>query len=158
MASPRFDVQGLVNAWNTHSVDKVLEHYSENAEITSPESPTPLRGKSALRENIQGWMKAFPDITGDVETSVVSEKEVAFLVHFSGTNRGEIVLGPGQTIPATNKKVDMPVAIFATLDANGKIVKERDVFDSAAYMQQLGITPEQMVAATKGQTSVPQRR
>jgi len=152
MANRPFDVKELINAWNTHSVDKVLEHYAENAELDTPEASQPLRGKSAIRENIQGWMKAFPDVTGDVEKSVVSGQEVALLVHFP------IELGPGQTIPATNKKVEMPVAIFATLDQSGKIVKERDVFDIAGYVQQLGLKPEQMASQSAGRTSTPQRR
>lgn len=158
MANQQFDVQGLANAWNTHSVDKVLEQYAENAEITTPEAPQPVRGKDALRQNVQGWMTGFPDLTGDVERSVVNDREVAMLVHFSGTNRGEIVLGPGKKIPATNKRVEMPIAIFATLDESGKIVKERDLFDTTAYMQQLGISPEQMGVGSKGQPSAPTRR
>lgn len=141
-----FNARELINAWNTHSADKVIEHYAENAELETPEAPEPLRGRSAIRENVQGWMRSFPDVTGDVEKAVVSGTDVALLIHFSGTNRGEIVLGPGNALPATNKKVEMPVAIFATLDQNGKIVRERDVFDTGAYFQQLGIAPEQASA------------
>lgn len=148
-----FNAREVENAWNTHSVDKVLELYAENAEVTTPEAQEPLRGKSAIRENVQGWMKSFPDLNCHVDKSVVSGQEVAVLAFFTGTNRGEIALGPGNTIPATNKKVDMPVTIFATLDSNGKIVKERDVFDTGAYFQQLGISPEQMASATGSPSS-----
>ena len=144
----KLSTRDLINAWNTHSADKVIEFYAENAELETPESAQLLRGKDAIRENVQGWMKAFPDVTGDIEMEANTGETVALLVHFSGTNRGEIVLGPGQTLPATNKKVEMPVGIFATLDSNGKIVKERDVFDLVSYAQQLGIPLDQLAQST----------
>lgn len=103
-----------------------------------------IRGKSALRLNVQSWMKAFPDVSGDLASAVLSEREAALLVHFSGTNRGPIEIVPGRSIPATNKKVEMPLGLFFTFNENGKIVKERDLYDVQAYISQLGVRPEQM--------------
>lgn len=157
MTTQNFDPRAWVNAWNTHSIERVMESYSEDAEVRTPEAPSALRGKQAIRENVQGWLRSFPDVTADVEHSIVSGRDVALLCHFSGTNRGEIVLGPGRSLPATNKKVEMPVAIFATLDATGKIVRERDIYDVAGYLQQLGIPTEELERATAGRTMTRSR-
>lgn len=152
MPGQNFDPRDLINAWNTHSADKVVEHYADDAELVAPDSKETLRGKDAIRQNIQGWMKGFPDVTGDIETTVHSGQNVALLVHFSGTHKGEMELAPGAKLAPTNKKVETPVGMFLTLDQNGKITKEVDVMDIAAMVRQLGVPPEKLGAIMGGQS------
>lgn len=118
-----------------------MDHYAENAELRSAENPQPFQGKNAIRESVRAWMTAFPDIAGDIEMSCHSGGHVAMLVHFSGTHRGTLELG-GESLAPTNKKVDIPVAMLLTLDQNGKIAKEQDVFNVMEIVRQISVAPE----------------
>lgn len=140
-----------LNGWNTHSVEKVVELYAEDVELHSPEAPQPVRGKNGVRENVRGWIEAFPDVNGDLQTEIRDGPNVAVLLHFSGTHKGALELKPGEPVGATHKKVQMPVAVFLTLDDEERIVKERDVFDLAGMAQQLGLRLDQVTQLAPGQ-------
>ncbi|MFP5355361.1 MAG: hypothetical protein ACLGIK_09450, partial [Gemmatimonadota bacterium] len=45
----------------------------------------------------------------------------------------------GRTIPSTGRDVDIPFAAFATLDREGRIVREQMLFDTAAVVKQLDV-------------------
>lgn len=139
---PAFEPKELIKAWNTHEPDRVAEHYAEDAELQTPEKSGTLRGRRDIRENVHGWMRAFPDVTGDIEMTCRSDREVALLVHFSGTHTGPLSMGDGQTLEPTDREVRMPVAMFLTLDGSGRIARERDVFNMGDLIEQLSIPAE----------------
>lgn len=157
MAASTFNHRDYVNAWNTHSADKAAELYAESAVLEAPELPEPIRGKDAIRKNMQTWLTAFPEVNADAELVAQTDKTVALLIHYTGAQSGPLALAGGKSIPATNKSVRMPVAIFLTLDANGKIAKERDVYDMASLVTQLGISPEQAGIGAKAGARAPPR-
>jgi len=57
-------------AWNSHDLDRIMSHYSEDVELTSPlvsrilgEGQHTVRGKAALRAYFKKGLDAFPDLT-----------------------------------------------------------------------------------------------
>ena len=58
-----------IDSWNSHDLDSILSHYSEDVELTSPivikllgqESGT-VRGKDALRGYFEKGLAAYPDL------------------------------------------------------------------------------------------------
>src|SRR5919109_408492 len=79
-----------IAAWNAHDV----------------EHPQAFNGKDAIRQYLQGWFSAFPDIKITVKNRIVTEDQVAAEIHFSGTNNGALLLAPGTpALPATGRKV-----------------------------------------------------
>jgi hypothetical protein len=77
--------QEWAEAWNSHDLDRILDHYDEQVILISPVALNLLNngtgivdGKSALREYFQRGLKAYPDLRFDltdvlwgVETIVV---------------------------------------------------------------------------------------
>jgi hypothetical protein len=54
-------------------------------------------------------------------------------------NDGPLELGSGEPLPATGRQIEVPTAWFLELNDQGKIVSERDYFDTALILRQLGV-------------------
>ena len=81
----RHFAQDWVNAWNSHDIDRILDHYDDEIILISPVALKLLsgdgrvQGKSALRNYFLRGLAAYPDLHFDltgvlwgVETIVVS--------------------------------------------------------------------------------------
>ena len=100
-----------------------------------------MRSKAAMRQYIQSWFTAFPDMYATTKNRVVNEDQVAAEVEFSGTNSGPLQMAPGMpAIPATGKKVMGKGTYFVRI-RNGKAVEVHTYPDAAGMMMQLGLVP-----------------
>lgn len=142
-------VNDFVTALNKKDPEGIVRYYGENVELSDPTTPQPLRGKDGVRKYVQQWSSAMSEIKIDVKDTIASGNKVAILVDVSGRHTGELELGPGETIPATNKTVRLELANFLTLDGQGKVVKDHSLFDVASMMTQLGLLPEQGTGTTE---------
>lgn len=130
-----------IAAWNAHNVDRLLAILSDNIVWQDLSSPEPFRGKDAVRQYVQGWFSAFPDIKITVTNRLVTEDQVAAEVGFTGTNSGPLELVPGApAIPATKKMVNGKGTYFVRIK-NGKAVEVHTCPDAAGMMMQLGLMP-----------------
>jgi hypothetical protein len=62
--------RGWIAAWNSHDIDRILSHYSDTIELTSPlvsrilgTEINVVSGKVALRQYFLRGLEAFPDLT-----------------------------------------------------------------------------------------------
>jgi hypothetical protein len=62
-----------VNAWNSHDLEKILAHYDDEVELTSPialkllnNGDGVVRGKAALRAYFLIGIQAYPDLRFDL--------------------------------------------------------------------------------------------
>jgi steroid delta-isomerase-like uncharacterized protein len=141
---PTFDFRAYANAWNTHSVDRILEFYEENVELVDPNTGRAMHGTEPLRSAIDALLRAFPDVNGDLEYAVQSGNELATLFHITGTNEGDYRPPPPQRGYArTGRRVSYALASFFTLNDEGRICRQMDVMDMAGFMAQLGIAAPQ---------------
>ena len=100
-----------------------------------------MNGKDAVRQYLQGWFTAFPDIKVTVKNRVVTEDQVAAELEFVGTNSGALQFGPGApAIPATGKTVNGKGTYFVRFK-DGKAVEVHSYPDAAGMMMQLGLMP-----------------
>jgi ketosteroid isomerase-like protein len=58
-----------LDAWNAHDLERILAHYAEDVEFTSPfairltgAADGTVRGKAALREYFAAGLRAYPDL------------------------------------------------------------------------------------------------
>ena len=56
-------------------------------------------------------------------------------------NTGPLVTPDGNSLPATNKRVEMNGSAFFKANPEGLIAEEHFYFDTASFMGQLGIKP-----------------
>ncbi len=78
---------------------------------------------------------AFPDVRGEVQTTVAEGEWVASRVMVSGTHQGSFM-----GIPATGKHASWEVIQMHRV-VDGKIVESYGQADTMSMMQQLGLSP-----------------
>jgi steroid delta-isomerase-like uncharacterized protein len=128
-------------AWNAHDVDGALALYADDILWQDVGSPQAFQGKEAVRQYIQAWFSAFPDIKITVTNRLVTEDQVAGELEFTGTNGGPLQFAPGMpAIPATGKKANGKATYFVRIK-NGKAVEVHTYPDTAGMMMQLGLMP-----------------
>jgi steroid delta-isomerase-like uncharacterized protein len=130
-----------IAAWNAHDADRSLALLSDDATWHDVGSPQPFSSKDAIRQYIQGWFSAFPDMKVTVKNRVVTEDQIASEIEFMGTNTGALYLAPGvPLIPPTGKMVNGKGTYFVRVK-NGKAVEVHTYPDAAGMMIQLGLMP-----------------
>ena len=139
--SATFDAKGFVNdfviSMNTKDPSRLIAHYTDNAVITDPSTPEPVRGKEAIRRNFEQWSTAFSQMKFEVKDIVESGNKVALHLDATGRHPGPIELGPGSRLAPTNKVVHMEVAEFLTITPEGKVSRDETIFDIAGMLAQL---------------------
>lgn len=129
-----------IAAWNAHDAERAAAVFPDDIVWIDAGSPQPMHGKDALRQYLQGWFTAFPDIKITVTNRVATEDQVASELDFTGTNSGDLQLAPGATIPATGRKVNAKGTYFVRFK-DGKPVEVHSYPDLAGMMMQLGLMP-----------------
>jgi steroid delta-isomerase-like uncharacterized protein len=134
------DVVGqIVNAIRQEDAEAFGRLFADNAVMHHPLAPVPLRGRSAIRDGEQALFDAFSDVDIKVKSKLNEGQHYAVEVFLSATNTGSIDLGNGRVVPPTGNRIEVPSAWFFDLGADGLVVAERDYFDTATLMSQLGL-------------------
>jgi steroid delta-isomerase-like uncharacterized protein len=134
----RLDDQGM-KAWDQHDPEAWAAMFADRFEWRDDGQPEPLNTRDSVKQYMQAWITAFPDMRVKTINRVISDDAVGAEIEFSGTNKGPMVMGD-QTIPATNKKVVAHGTYFAKAK-NGKIVEFHSHPNVMEMMDQLGIQP-----------------
>ncbi len=129
--------QGLA-AINRHDAESVAALYASDALLYDPFYPQPLRGRGAVREDFETFVRAFPDLRLEATDLLVSGDTLTYGTRFSGTNTGPLPSPDGE-IPATHRRVEMCIAVFARVNGEGLVQEERRHYDVADFLRQLGL-------------------
>jgi steroid delta-isomerase-like uncharacterized protein len=130
-----------IAAWNAHDVERALAIFPDNVKWQDVSSPQSFDNKDGIRQYLQGWFSAFPDIKITVTNRVITEEYVAAELDFVGTNSGALQMAPGApAIPATGRKVSGKGTYFVRFK-NGQAVEVHSYPDVAGMMMQLGLMP-----------------
>jgi ketosteroid isomerase-like protein len=101
--------QHWVEAWNSHDLDQIMSHYTEDVMIVSPIAKQLLnlpngevRGKDALRSYFKRALEAYPDLRFELKDVLWGITSVVlYYVNHKGRHTGE----------------------FMELDGHGKVVR-----------------------------------
>ena len=127
-----------IEAFNRRDAAAFAAGYATGAVAYDPQYSEPLKGREAIREDIQAFFDAFPDGRVRLINSVTSGNTAASEVEFTGTQLGSMATPTG-SIPPTNRRVTLRLARFIQVDTQGQIVKESRYYDLAGMMHQLGL-------------------
>jgi len=119
-------------AYENLDAARLAADYADNAVIESPTAGV-HSGRDAAERTFRLVFSAFLDLTMSVESLIIEGNNAAALLSIEGTHIGEF-LG----LPPTGKRFTMPVAIFYLLD-DGKIVRERRIYDFTGLLVQIGV-------------------
>lgn len=125
-------------AFNRQDAKAFAALYAPDAVASDPQYSEPLRGREAIRKDIEDFFASFPDVQATTSNLLASGDTVACEMELSGTNKGPIVTPTG-TLAATNRQIKMPGSRFIRVNEQGLIVECRRYFDMAGLMRQLGL-------------------
>lgn len=106
--------------------------YADDAVIESPAAGV-HQGREAAEKALRAIFTAFLDLTVTIEHLIIDGENVASVLTLEGTHIGEF-LG----LPPTGKRFQMPAVFFYQLE-NGKIVRERRIYDFTGLLLQIGV-------------------
>ena len=138
MGEARTLTEHYVKVWNDHDATGWLDSFGADAELVAPGG---VSGSGAEMVNMfyALWQDAFPDNQVRVVT-IVEEGDMSVLeAVFEGTHTGTLN-APGQSIPATGKRVSVPFVNVSKIDG-GKLANFALYFDQAELLGQLGLMP-----------------
>lgn len=115
--------------WIERDVSAIEEYLSEEAEIHSPMKT--LRGRSVMREVVEKWLQAFPDLAIRSHEIIAEGEKVALRYGAVATHLG----GFFDTKP-TYREIAFAGVIICHLE-NGKIVDYWSLVDIHAILSQL---------------------
>jgi predicted ester cyclase len=142
----------LTQVWN-HRQFALLDEIIDPSCVTHQVRSAPgdiaatARGPLALREHIQGWLAAFPDITVTTDLRCVSGLKVVSWVTMRGVHTG-----PWQGVPPTGRQVTIRTVTQHRIE-KGRIVEDWVIVETLGLFQQLGLvrpTPELLTQSPGG--------
>lgn len=119
-------------AWNSHDPDKVISFYTEDATYEDVAYGEVSHGKAEIRKFAAGFFEAVPDLKVEVVSSSAHNGRGSLEWVFSGTDKG---------LFKTGKKFSVRGASLFEL-GGGKCSSNRDFYDLATIMRQLGVLAE----------------
>ncbi len=133
-------IDNMVKAYNTRDWNLVMKLHSKSVIGVSPDSPEPRKGREAIRQEFVGFATAFPDSHLVTIRAFGQQDWVSAEFAFKGTHKGPLPGPGGQSIPATNRPLQMEYAVVYKLK-DGEITERHEYFDLLGMMAQLGIKP-----------------
>ncbi|HYP38857.1 MAG TPA: ester cyclase [Chloroflexia bacterium] len=131
----RFIAQ-LLDAMNSHDMDRVAACYSPDYRGVDVNEPAPQLGRVGIRQSMSRYLAAFPNLHFTQEDTVIEGNRVALRWTARATHQGTVL-----HIPPTGKQVVVRGASFLTLQG-GHIVSASYIWDVASMLREIGLLPE----------------
>jgi steroid delta-isomerase-like uncharacterized protein len=132
-------VSNALDGFNKRDFDRACRDIAPDFELLDAPTGMTFQGPDGLRQWFNSWLAWTSDgSTGDVQIHAGDDWVVSEHVG-RGTHTGPLSTPTG-TIPATHRKVQLPLAEVTQL-RDGKIVRMRAYWDTGTLMRQLGVMP-----------------
>lgn len=131
----------LYDAWSARDYDRLAQAVAPDGKTILMPTGEIFEGPDGARESSKVWAEAFPDGTITVERVVAQGDIVAVEYTGRGTHTG-VFRTPMGTIPPTGRSVTLQMCDFLEF-RDGKLVAQREYFDTGSLMAQLGVTSGQ---------------
>ena len=121
--------------FNRGNLDVVEEIYAPVYIGHTAGLPEQTLGPEGVKEFVELYRSAFPDLHTTIEDTVAEGDKVAYRWTAVGTHRGEL-LG----VPPSNNRVELTGITIEWIEG-GKIVETYNTFDQLGMMRQIGAIP-----------------
>lgn len=130
-------VEAHVGFENAHDLDGVLSTFGDTAFYKDEPWSDVRAGRRAVRAYYGELLRAVPDLRIDVLQAHVSDDCVVLEVRIKGTH-----LRSWRGLPATGRRVDVPLCGIFEFDDNDRLAGETIYYDRATVLRQLGVFHE----------------
>lgn len=126
---PKEIVRALVDAWNSHDVERICAFFHEDFE--NDQIPLPVvRGLQAYRRHLRAWFAAYPDLRLDIETLFAEGDLVCLETRSVGS-----AIGPFYRVePERGERVNRALDVLMLRD--GKVWRQRGYWDFSLWTGQ----------------------
>jgi steroid delta-isomerase-like uncharacterized protein len=130
-------VEQHVRLENAHDLEGVLHTFGNTARYDDEAWGEHYEGGSGVRLFYEQMMKALPDLEIEVKRRHVTDDAILLEVVIHGTQ-----LGPWRGLPATGRRVAVPLCAVYTFDSDDRLAGEKIYYDRGTVLRQLGVFHE----------------
>ena len=131
-------MHSYADAWNAHDVGAVLALMTDDVVWNDTTLGVRAEGAAAVREFLDTMETTLStDYRLELGQAVSDESTYAFEWTLSGTNDGA---DPAHGLPATGRSFQIPGVSIGRL-RSGKIAENKDYWNLAGYLMQVGLMP-----------------
>ena len=134
MSDPASIGRDFLESFNRRDFDHIRSLFHDQYSYTGGDGQR-HDGPEAGMVNPQMYASAFPDVQIEIRSIHVAGNTAAVEFTARGTHQGELM-----GIAPTGRKIEVTVCTILEI-RDGKIEAEREYYDSAHMMQQLGVMP-----------------
>jgi steroid delta-isomerase-like uncharacterized protein len=134
-------VEQHIRLENQHDLAGVLGTFGENARYDDEAWGEHYEGSAGVRAFYEQLMTALPDLEIAVERQHLTDDAIVVEVTIRGTHLGE-----WRGLPATGRKIEIPLCGVYTFDENDRLAGEKIYYDRATVLRQMGIFHEPQTA------------
>jgi steroid delta-isomerase-like uncharacterized protein len=130
-------VEQHVRLENAHDLEGVLRTFGDTAHYDDEAWSEHYEGATGVRQFYEQLMKALPDLEIAIQHRHVTDDAVVLEVVIRGTH-----LGPWRGLPATGRRVELPLCGVYTFDSDDRLSGEKIYYDRGTALRQLGVFHE----------------
>lgn len=134
-------VEEHVRCENAHDLDGVLRTFGETARYDDEPWGQHWEGLDQVRSFYSQLMAALPDLTIEILRRHIADETIILEVIIRGTQ-----LGGWRGLPATGRRVEIPLCGVYTFCHDDRLAGERIYYDRALVFRQLGVFHEPQTA------------
>jgi steroid delta-isomerase-like uncharacterized protein len=127
-------VEQHIRLENAHDLEGVLGTFGDTARYEDEAWGEKYQGREGVRLFYEQLMRALPDLEIDVQRRHVTDDAILVEVVIRGTH-----LGSWRDLPATGRRVEVPLCGVYTFDVGNRLAGERIYYDRATVLRQLGV-------------------
>ncbi len=134
-------VEEHVQCENDHDLSGILATFGASASYEDDPWQDHRHGHAEVRTYYEELLRAVPDLVVDVQRRHVCSDGVVLEVMIRGTQ-----VGDWRGLPATGRRVNIPLCGIFTFDEDNRLAGERIYYDRASVLAQLGVFHEPQTA------------
>ncbi len=121
---------------NAHDVNATMQTLADTARYMV--NGEHLDSHEGIQAFYEGMFQSFPDFYINEKQRYINDEAVILEVVVSGTHQNT-----WNGVPATGRRVDIPICVVFTFDEKDEIAGEQVYFDTGVVMRQIGAIPSQ---------------
>ena len=130
-------VEEHIRLENAHDLEGVLRTFGDTARYDDEAWGEHYSCRDGVHSFYEQLMKALPDLEIQVQRRHVTDDAILVEVVIRGTQ-----LGSWRGLPATGRRVEVPLCGVYTFDADDRLAGEKIYYDRATVLRQLGVFHE----------------
>lgn len=138
--------------WNQGKMEVIEQIYANDFTGHIVGAPGPLHGRSDVRQFVNTYRSAVPDLQMTIEEIYVVGDRVFMRWNAMGTHKGECM-----GVAPTGRRLSTSGVDLLRL-ANGKVAEAWGYWDLAGFASQLGLTFQQPTTASQQPSQQPSQR